>query len=89
MSRTPYETLEFVLAEIRRRAEAEDWVSAAEAFDQLHLQIQSGNIPKATAADLVALQRAKVHLDSISDRATPLHKDIAALLKAFDGKPAA
>jgi hypothetical protein len=91
VSRTPYETLEFVLAEIRHRAEGGDWVSAAEAFDQLYSQIQSGHIPKATASDQASLERAKEHLDSLVDRAVPLHKDIATLLKAFGGtnKPAA
>ncbi|MCL2075098.1 MAG: hypothetical protein FWH15_01405 [Betaproteobacteria bacterium] len=85
MSRTPFETLEFVLAEIRRLAEAGDWAGAAEAFDHLHSQIQSGHIPKATAADIASLERANAHLDAISERAIPLHKDIATLLKAFGG----
>lgn len=91
MSRTPYETLEFILAEIRRRAEDGDWVSAAEAFNQLHLQIQGNNLPKATAADRAALEKAKAHMDALVDRAVPLHKDMATLLKAFGGtdKPAA
>ncbi|MCL2020561.1 MAG: hypothetical protein FWG81_00260 [Betaproteobacteria bacterium] len=85
MSRSPYETLEFILAEIRRRAEEGDWVSAAEAFDQLYAQIQSGNIPEATAADLASLERAREHLDSLAERAIALHKDMAVLLKAFGG----
>ncbi|MDR1849989.1 MAG: hypothetical protein LBQ75_08110 [Zoogloeaceae bacterium] len=91
MSRTPYETLESVLAEIRQRGEAGDWASASAAFDQLHLQIQGGQIPQATATDRAALERAKAHLDSIAERAIPLHKDMETLLKAFGGtgKPAA
>jgi len=91
MNRTPYETLEFILAEIRHRAETGDWTSAAEAFTQLHAQIERGQIPKATATDRAALERAKAHLDSIAERAIPLHKDIETLLKAFGGtdKPVA
>jgi len=85
MSLTPFETIAFILAEIRRLAEEGDWVSAGEAFNQLHAQIESGTIPKATAADLAALQRAKEHLDSLAERAISLHTDMATLLKAFGG----
>ncbi|MDR2637137.1 MAG: hypothetical protein LBB55_02250 [Zoogloeaceae bacterium] len=85
MSRTPFENLAFILAEIRKSAEAGNWETAARTFAQLAEQIEAGRMPPASEADRAAIESCQAHLESLSERATALHKDIGTLLKAFGG----
>ncbi|GHU10694.1 hypothetical protein FACS1894185_2640 [Betaproteobacteria bacterium] len=85
MSRSPYENMEQILAEIARRAEAREWSSAAQAATQLDAQMRKGLMPTPTEADRAALKAGLAHIAAINELAVPLHKDIATLLKAFGG----
>ena len=85
MSRSPYENMEQILAEIARRALAREWSSAAEAAAQLEAHVKQGLTPKPTEADRAALEAGLAHIAAINELAIPLHKDIATLLKAFGG----
>jgi hypothetical protein len=80
---TSFETIAAILAEVRKQAEVGNWTDAATAFDLLAARIESGPLPQATDADRAALETAKAHLDALTERALPLHKDMATLLKAF------
>jgi hypothetical protein len=82
---TPYRNLALAMREVARLAEAGEWEKAALTATRLNAQIQSGALPPAQESDRAAIEESLTHLHAVTDRAEPLHQDIATLLKAFGG----
>lgn len=83
MANTPYQTLEVITRELKKRAEAGDWETAAQIAVQLGAQLQPGRFPAATPSDRAAIEASLAHIAAITERAGPLQADIARLLQAF------
>ena len=85
--RSPYENLAAVTAEIRERAEAGDWASAARAARRLADLTETGQIGPAQRADRAAIEAALADIAAISERAGPLKDDIGRMLESFGPSP--
>lgn len=86
-TRTPFESLALITAEMRKHGEAGDWNMAAGIASQMNALIEGGRLPPAQAPDRAAIEAALANIAALKEHAGPLREDIGRLLVAFGEAP--